>query len=204
MKTWRRSHSSSLWRNLRRLVKLYGNIKKSSFSAWWQPAKNIWLTENMQPHSGHVNIKGSNSMQDSAMPTMRWQWHIPFWHKERPAIRDGTHTPSNWQIRFGNAHWMRDVSIQNRMCFLPPPTVLLLLSFTFTGTWGSYHDNPTGLLFLMHACWMQLHDSCTARTTLELPPGLSYWLPCHCCLVPLHAYRERGDNLPTQLKRCHF
>ena len=61
-------------------------------------SEEIWLTEDMQPRSGHVNIKRANCIHDSAMPTMRWQWHIPFWHKERPAIaiRDETHIPSNW------------------------------------------------------------------------------------------------------------
>ena len=40
--TWHQSYSFSLWPHLRRLMKSYGNIKKSSSSAWWQPATKLW------------------------------------------------------------------------------------------------------------------------------------------------------------------
>ncbi len=58
--------------------------------------------------------------------------------------------------------------------------------------WNPVHDNPTSVL--MHACRLQLHNSCTAHTMLALPHGLSHWLPCHCCLVPLHAEQTRREE----------
>ena len=59
----------------------------------------------------------------TSMP-LRRRWCISIWFERRPQTWYGTHLPPLWQVWFRNAYRARGITINNRMCLLPPPPVL--------------------------------------------------------------------------------
>ena len=84
--------------------------------------------------------------------------------------------PPLWQIWIGNAHWMRDITVQNQMCLLPPPhsssnTPSIALQLP------QQSNKPSIAPTLVLTLW-------NTPTKLELPHRLPCQMPCHCHFNP--------------------